>query len=100
MKATTVKFGIITLKNRTEAGAVTAILSSGEEKFLLPAFVKMTDDNGNELIDFSSLPLLVIEKVLKTTKGRKVSKLAEIMGQREERTGERYNMKTKRFEKY
>lgn len=98
MKAITVKFGMVTLKNRLESGAIKAILESGEEKTLLPDFVKMTDENGNVITDFSSLELLVVEKFSKSSP--KVSKLAEMMGQREETTGERFNMKTKRFEKY
>lgn len=98
MNAITVKFGMVKLKNRLESGAVTAVLQSGEEKMLLTDFVKMTDEKGNQITDFSSLPVLVVEKI--SNNAPKVSKLAEMMGQREETTGERYNMKTKRFEKY
>lgn len=92
MKATTEKYGKVTITERNDS-TVTIVLEDGSEKRVMPLFVKLFDENENEITDFSSIKLNNPHVIGRSTSGRKTSRLAEIIGAKEELTGERYNLK-------
>lgn len=92
MQATSKRYGKVTIKERTDS-TVTIVLEDGSEKRIIPAFIKLFDLEGNEISDFSSIQLNNPHVIGKSTSGRKTSRLAEIIGAKEELTGERFNLR-------
>jgi len=100
MKAFTEKFGQVEITEKSESSVI-VILKDGTKKRLMPRFVKLFDETGNEITDFSSVKdeLDYSKYSGKSTTGRKTSKLAEMKGTWMERNGySKYNFLTKKYE--
>lgn len=101
MKAFTQKFGQVEILEKTDS-VVVIKTETGENKRLMPKFIKFYDENGNEITDFSNVKDAVkIPANIggKTSTGRKTSKIAEMQGAWMERNGyTKFNHLTKKFQ--
>ncbi len=94
MKANT-KFGTVQIESK-DGNTLNIILEDGTKKKIMPMFVPVTDELGNKITDFSSVPDYTS---IPTVSKSKESKLADMMANAAENRGEQWDSKKGRFVK-